>query len=969
MIRNLKKLRKRPSGASGKTRQTSGRTVDPLRLDPTRTVTLRRAACSAMRRKFAILRGRLVKLVVTEDALGLKEPKTFSLNSNPEGCNQYTGPGCGGLSEKGRKVFDEVVRIAEKLPPEAKQDLLSALEGLRDNPDEDFDDWGAAGIVDDAIEQMGDRATNGFGQSREGQAAYRRSLAGLRKAKKMVTNCGGEGGAPGPCPTLSQKVVGLLRSKYAKFSERYGKRGVVALMAAMAVTMPLPGNIFAVLGVAEGVRAASKYLGNEDYGLWFVLNYDPEQDRDDHGRWVSGFTTSSRVGHELTDSARSELRKTVDEKDYELFRGVGLISHRITPEQAKELNSLKEGDDAPQWLTVRKVEGKVHAISSYTKSESVAKRYKEGEVSVVLRGMVPHERVVADLSNLKRLGGIDEDTVKYGKKEKEVAVQGPVPMKIHSIKFSRGRNVRGFANNESRSSFDDLLADVQDLYNELWKAQYPTARLPGFNADKFTEEYVRQIKATENSNPEGCNQWTGPGCGGLFGKEWQDSLSEDERDAISDYAMDSERLNSALRNGFSNGDPELDSALQKASTDKEMVLYRGLPKDPGWEVGQSISDRAYLSLSTSRGIAESFADEFADNGGPIIIATLPKGSPASEIGKLSTSHASEGEILGARNSSMRVSRIDESGDRIVFYVDIFYPKATTNRWKFKTTPQKVMEFQRWLREQADKELLGVSDRELWESFAEAGFRKGSGRAFDDVNRGRRWSPGQGDFYRGSREHFLRSSFGRPETVEKLQLLSSRSFTDLKNVIDDMATRMSRTLMDGLARGDNPRDMVDGLIEDLDISEVRAEAIARTEIIRAHAEGQLDAMERMGVEEVGVAVEWSTAGDLRVCPMCATLEGIVLTVEEAHGLIPAHPNCRCAFLPANVGEDESGQKRTKEEIDDAFRESGMDDPPEVDAARPKSFLNKPTKNIYVKEVYEMIDSLREFSRQSKSLPLR
>ena len=91
-------------------------------------------------------------------------------------------------------------------------------------------------------------------------------------------------------------------------------------------------------------------------------------------------------------------------------------------------------------------------------------------------------------------------------------------------------------------------------------------------------------------------------------------------------------------------------------------------------------------------------------------------------------------------------------------------------------------------------------------------------------------------------------------------------------------------------------------------------------IRAHAEGQLAAMEEMGVEAVGVMVEWDTAHDDRVCEKCADLQGVVLTLEEARGMIPRHPNCRCSYVPANVGESEKGQKRTAEEIGDAVADS-------------------------------------------------
>jgi SPP1 gp7 family putative phage head morphogenesis protein len=53
---------------------------------------------------------------------------------------------------------------------------------------------------------------------------------------------------------------------------------------------------------------------------------------------------------------------------------------------------------------------------------------------------------------------------------------------------------------------------------------------------------------------------------------------------------------------------------------------------------------------------------------------------------------------------------------------------------------------------------------------------------------------------------------------------------------------------------------------------------------------------MGIKEVGVMVEWSTAGDDRVCEECESMEGKIMDIDDAHGMIPVHPNCRCAFIP-------------------------------------------------------------------------
>lgn len=287
------------------------------------------------------------------------------------------------------------------------------------------------------------------------------------------------------------------------------------------------------------------------------------------------------------------------------------------------------------------------------------------------------------------------------------------------------------------------------------------------------------------------------------------------------------------------------------------------------------------------------------------------------------------------------------------------PFTTNTRWRFATTPEKVKAFQSWLKQQFQD--LHLTDDELWKKFVTDGFRRGAGRAFEDVRvaRLRRERPelftpeAQGalrDFYRGNKEEFLRAAFGRPETREKVELLAGRVFTDLKGITEPMAARISRELTDGLVRGANPREIAKDLEDAIGVGSQRAEMIARTEIVRAHAAGQLRAMEDMGIEEVGVAVEWSTAGDDRVCEVCAELEGVVLKLAEAEGLLPRHPNCRCALVPANVGEASVDQIASKRSIDAAIgrsiRAEGRDRDTttwagadaSIAKARPQSILN-------------------------------
>lgn len=233
--------------------------------------------------------------------------------------------------------------------------------------------------------------------------------------------------------------------------------------------------------------------------------------------------------------------------------------------------------------------------------------------------------------------------------------------------------------------------------------------------------------------------------------------------------------------------------------------------------------------------------------------------------------------------------------------------GNAGEWQFRTSSEQVKAFQQWLATQIQVDVLDgqatQSDDQYWAKYIQEGFKKGAGRSFDDFRKGKALGKQQGpEFYKGSRYEFLHSAFANPETIDKVKLLAGRTFDDLKNVTTDMSTRISRALTSGLVQGKNPKAIARDMVNEVDgIPLNRARMIARTEIIRAHAEGQLDALEKLGVEQVGVQVEWLTAEDDLVCPECEELGGTTYEIDDAHDLIPAHPNCRCCFTPANVGE--------------------------------------------------------------------
>lgn len=258
---------------------------------------------------------------------------------------------------------------------------------------------------------------------------------------------------------------------------------------------------------------------------------------------------------------------------------------------------------------------------------------------------------------------------------------------------------------------------------------------------------------------------------------------------------------------------------------------------------------------------------------------------------------------------MLVDREDAFGLRLAHRV--FNTEVQNQRFAFRSSAKQLEAFQQWLQKQVDQGVLpkptGSTSEGYWRSFVEEGYRKGAGRAFDDTRKpyARGYAEkgtSVNDFYEGTRYEFLRSSFAQPETISKVELLASRTYTDLKGVTSTMGVRMGQTLAQGLAEGQNPRVIARRLNQTIQtLGKNRAKAIAQTEIIRAHAEGQLDSIQRLGIKTVTVMAEWSTAGDDRVCPACEALEGAVMTLREARGIIPRHTNCRCTFLPANVGE--------------------------------------------------------------------
>lgn len=218
------------------------------------------------------------------------------------------------------------------------------------------------------------------------------------------------------------------------------------------------------------------------------------------------------------------------------------------------------------------------------------------------------------------------------------------------------------------------------------------------------------------------------------------------------------------------------------------------------------------------------------------------------------------------------------------------------QFAFTRSSQKVSGFMEWLKQQQSEGVLDVlpgtplqnAAENAWtNTYVEASYQKGIRDAGQKLRQaGAQVAPA-----------WIEQAFTRPIHADRIGLIYTRTFAALQGITDEMDRQISRVLANGIANGDNPLKIARDLNNRVDkIGITRARVVARTEVISAHAEATLNGFQEAGVEGVEVEAEFNTAGDDKVCPKCEALDGKVYPMDEARGIIPVHPNCRCAFLP-------------------------------------------------------------------------
>jgi len=238
---------------------------------------------------------------------------------------------------------------------------------------------------------------------------------------------------------------------------------------------------------------------------------------------------------------------------------------------------------------------------------------------------------------------------------------------------------------------------------------------------------------------------------------------------------------------------------------------------------------------------------------------------------------------------------------------------TARQYAFMRSGEKVDAFMAWLSEMEKEQILEVTYRfggirgveEAWtDTYIQSAYQKG-------IISSRQRMRAKGIDIPMFEESVgsLAGLFNTPFFADRVGLLFTRTFNELKGVTNAMDQQISRVLAQGMAEGKHPLEIARMLNNRVDkIGITRARMIARTEIIRAHHLASINEYRNAGIIGVEVLAEWMTAGT-GVCELCAPLEGKIFSLDTIENMIPAHPNC----LPDgdSVVHTRDGQKAIKD----------------------------------------------------------
>lgn len=122
--------------------------------------------------------------------------------------------------------------------------------------------------------------------------------------------------------------------------------------------------------------------------------------------------------------------------------------------------------------------------------------------------------------------------------------------------------------------------------------------------------------------------------------------------------------------------------------------------------------------------------------------------------------------------------------------------------------------------------------------------------------------------------------------------------DIEQLLDKTTRDIIRLdISNGIKEGLTTAEIAEKIMNSTAFDANRADRIARTEIVTAHVQGNVQIWQKSGLVD---KIEWITAHDEMVCLVCALNNAAIRDFGKPFpsGAIssPAHPRCRCDLLP-------------------------------------------------------------------------
>lgn len=196
----------------------------------------------------------------------------------------------------------------------------------------------------------------------------------------------------------------------------------------------------------------------------------------------------------------------------------------------------------------------------------------------------------------------------------------------------------------------------------------------------------------------------------------------------------------------------------------------------------------------------------------------------------------------------------------------------------------------------DSALDELVDEEDYDGYVERAYRRGLVHADRELEAAGEDPSGLDPETVGGAISMVSIVASRPRHRRNRASFRDQNHRAVRKIKEDVRGEVARELDGAIRAGENKRQVADTVNDRIDstgITNGRRHALTITAAV--HADATLERFKEVGVDSVEVVAEFQSAGDDKVCDLCAWRHGDRYSLKEARGMLPIHPQCRCVFV--------------------------------------------------------------------------